>query len=439
LINSVLDFSKIEAGKMDLHSATFEVEKVFESAAEVVAQLAREKEITFHAYVDQTIPPVRGDGDRLRQILMNLLGNAVKFTERGRVVARVIPIERLADEIVLRFEVQDTGIGIAPDVVPTLFEPFAQAENSASRRFGGTGLGLSISKRLVELMGGEIGVQSDLGAGSLFWFTVRFRPATEPVAARKTLDGIAGLILSGDDTFAQIVERYMTSWSVKSRRAVSRSDVVEALQSNEGPTWVAIVDMDDIGVVDLEFTLANVQVLFPARVIAIGKGGLLHKPVRQSYLFDAITKLVDVRESVASRGAGAAAPEQARPGTGLVLVAEDDARLQRLLKLQFDELGTPVTFVSDGLAALEAMRRDHYSMVFMDCQMPNMDGLTATKAIREQERRTGEHIAIAAMTANAFAEDRDICIAAGMDDYLSKPVKLSDLRAMIVRWAKLDA
>ncbi len=436
LINSILDFSKIEAGKIDLQAATFEVESALESAAEVVAQLAREKGITLHAYVDPAIPPVRGDVDRLRQILLNLLGNAVKFTDRGHVVARVAPLDIGTRDIVLRFEVQDTGIGIAPDVLPLLFEPFSQAGGAAARHFGGTGLGLSISKRLVELMGGEIGVTSELGAGTTFWFTARFAPAGTPRALQeRTLEGIGGLILCGDDVFAQIIERYMTSWSMKSRRAVSREDVVGSLQSNDGLTWVAVVDLDDIGIADIGVTIDILRAILPARVVAIGKDGPLRKPVRQSHLFDAIVKVVDLKKPVAPSNGKPAAPASLPLAASRVLVAEDNVRLLRLLKLQFDELGVPVTFVSDGFQAIEALRRERFSLVFMDCQMPNMDGLTAARAIREEERRSGRHVPIAAMTANAFAEDREACIAAGMDDYLAKPVRLADLRMMIERWS----
>jgi two-component system sensor histidine kinase/response regulator len=436
LINSILDFSKIEAGKIDLHPTIFEIETVLEGAADVVAQLARDKGITLHAYVDPIIPPVEGDADRLRQILLNLLANAVKFTEQGRVVARIVPVEIFRNDVVLRFEVQDTGIGIAAAVLPQLFEPFSQADGPAARRFGGTGLGLSISKRLVELMGGEIGAQSVDGDGSLFWFTARFaRAPVLPAVQVRQLVGIGGLIVSGDDLFAQIVERYMTTWSMESRRVLSRSEVTHALKSVDGPTWVVVADLDDIGLPDIGVTIDALRAIVPDRVIAIGKDGPLRKPIRASSLFDAITHAADMKGAHPRSESAAAEPDTTPLTNGPVLVAEDNARLLRLLKLQFDELGVPVTFVSDGLQAIEALRREHYSLVFMDCQMPNLDGLSATKAIREEESRTGGHVPIAAMTANAFAEDRAACIAAGMDDYLAKPVRLGDLRTMIERWS----
>jgi PAS domain S-box-containing protein len=435
LINSVLDFSKIEAGKLELQSAPFEMETVVEGAADVVAELARTKGVALHTYVDPSLPPLRGDADRLRQIIMNLLGNAVKFTDRGYVVARAVPLEILEHDILLRFDVQDSGIGIAPGVAERLFEPFVQADGSTSVKFGGTGLGLSISKSLVELMGGEIGAESEPGAGSTFWFTARFERAAEGVA--RTLEGIGGVILSGDDTFAQIVESYMTSWSMESRRAGNRDDVLQAFRTDAARQWVAIVDLDSPGTVDLGTTIDIVSAIMPKRVIAVGNDRPLRKPLRQSQLFDSIVKAVMPEHPVPIVPAVTAPTATASREYASVLVAEDNVRLQRLLKLQFDDLGVPVTFVSDGLQAVEAASRGRYAMIFMDCQMPNMDGLAATRAIREEEQRSGAvHVPISAMTANAFAEDRAACLEAGMDDYLPKPVRLADLRGMLERWSK---
>jgi PAS domain S-box-containing protein len=433
LINSVLDFSKIEAGKMELQSSKFEMQAALEGAADVVAELARSKGLALHTYVDPAIPPLYGDADRLRQIIMNLLGNAVKFTEYGHVVARVIPKEVLDGDIVLRFDVKDTGIGIPENVVTQLFQPFAQADGSTSRKFGGTGLGLSISKSLVELMGGEIGVTSESGSGSTFWFTARFKRAAE--TEKRTLDGIGAVILSGDDTFAEIVERYLTAWSMESRRAEKREDVVAALRADSARTWVVIVDLDSMVGVDVGATIEVLSAIMPERIIFIGKDRALRKPLRQSQLLDSIVQAVlPAHPAPAAPDTTATVDVTAVHGTG-VLVAEDNERLQRLLKLQFDDLGVPVTFVSDGLQAVEAAGRERYAMIFMDCQMPNMDGLDAARAIREAEKRSGRsRVPITAMTANAFAEDRVACLEAGMDDYLPKPVKLADLRGMLERW-----
>jgi two-component system sensor histidine kinase/response regulator len=433
LINSVLDFSKIEAGKMELESAPFEMQTVLEGAAEVVAELARSKGLALHTYVDPAIPPLRGDADRLRQIIMNLLGNAVKFTEYGHVVARVIPQEVIGGDIVLRFDVKDTGIGIQQNVVAQLFQPFAQADGSTSRKFGGTGLGLSISKSLAELMGGQIGVLSEPGSGSTFWFTARFERAK--ANEKRTLDGVGAVILSGDDTFAEIVESYLTAWSMRSRRAERRDDVLTALRTDAARTWVVIVDLDSMGGVDIGATIEVLSAIMPERIISIGKDRALRKPLRQSQLFDSIVKAVLPAHSGTDVPVVTAPAEATAIQRSAVLVAEDNERLQRLLKLQFDDLGVPVTFVADGLQAVEAASCEFYAMIFMDCQMPNMDGLDATRAIRDAERRSGRaRVPITAMTANAFAEDRVACLEAGMDDYLPKPVRLADLRGMLERW-----
>lgn len=436
IVNSVLDFSKIEAGKMEFKQAPFLVDAVVEGAADVAAQLAGDKPLTIHTYVDPDIPPVQGDADRLRQILLNLLGNAVKFTERGRVVARAQIAGSTGETLTLRFEVEDTGIGIPADVVPELFQPFVQADASASRRHGGTGLGLSICRRLVELMGGEIGVKSEPGHGSLFWLTAVF-PCAGGLHAmqRRTCGGTAALVVSADETFVEIVGRYTASWGIPMRRAARPADVFAALQSSSGDGWIAVVDLDDVRDPQLAWTIDAVRATIPGRVITIGGGGPIRKPMRQSYLFDAIVKASGEAPAPANPLEASGSPDAVIPAGTPILVAEDNTRLQRVLKLQFDELGLPAEFVSDGTQALEAVREGKYAMVFMDCQMPNLDGFAATRAIRAEERETGRHIPIAAMTANAFAEDRDACLAAGMDDYLAKPVKLTDLRAMVERWA----
>jgi two-component system sensor histidine kinase/response regulator len=431
IVKNVLDFSKIEAGKLELEIAPFELAAVIDGAAEVVAQTARANRTTLNVFVDPALPAVIGDRDRLRQVLLNLLGNAVKFTAGGHITARASIVEETAQIVTVRFEVEDDGIGIAPDVVPTLFEPFAQADRSASRRFGGTGLGLSISKRLVELMDGTIGARSEPGAGSTFWFVIPF--ARAPVAAeRRSFDAIRALIVTADDTFAGILTRYLEGWSIPVVRSAGGAGLERAIS---GDGWLACVDLDESGSADGRAVADRIaQAGVP--VIGIGGDGLLRKPVGQSLLLDAIAGAIGMHAAPAARER---VKSPATASNGVILVAEDNDQLAQLLQLQFDQLEIRAAFVSDGRQAVEAVKRTRYAMILMDCQMPDIDGLEATRMIRETESRDGGHIPIAAMTANAFAEDRTACMQAGMDDYLAKPVKLAELRAMIERWTKKPA
>jgi PAS domain S-box-containing protein len=436
IVNSILDLSKIEAGRVDLLPTAFVLETLIDGIADVTAELAGRKGLRLHTYVDPAIPPLHGDADRLRQVLLNLLGNAVKFTERGRVVARALPLDIGDREVIVRFEVEDTGIGISPEVQAVLFEPFVRGADSASRAISGTGLGLSISKRLVELMGGTIGVESEPGAGSLFWFTIPFARASEPLtSSERSAAGVGGLVVSDDETFASIVERYLESWGMPTRRAASAADILNTMESRGGPTWIAIVDLDDVVDRELLDTVRLLRSTMAKRTIAVGGGAGLRKPLRQSYLFDAIAVAAGTAAGTAPQPPVPAAEQPLHvPADAPLLVAEDNEQLQRLLKLQFDELGVPVTFVADGQAAVDALRDGRYSLAFMDIQMPRLDGFAATRAVRAAEAGTGRHVPIVAMTANAFAEDRQACVDAGMDDHLAKPVRLRSLRDTIARW-----
>ena len=439
VISSILDFSKIEAGRIDLETRDFELESVIAGAAAVLAPQARDKGLALHTYVDPLIPPVlRGDQDRLRQILLNLIGNAVKFTERGQVVVRALPAETSSRSARVRFEVQDSGIGIGEKTLPKLFEPFVQADSSASRTYGGTGLGLSISKRLVELMDGEMGVTSELGSGSLFWFTACFgRPSA--VGSSRHIYGVRALVMSSDAMFCDIVSSYAGAWGMPAVRAHDAAAILQAVRArnaedagDDAVDWIALVDEDDAQAHNAIAALGESPLFGPQRIIAIGRNAGLTKPIRQSQLFDRIAETL---------GAAAALPEHPAPATvaasgavGTVLVVEDNASLREILVHQFAELGIPVKIVSDGVEAVEAVARERFALVFMDCHMANMDGFTATRAIRTAEETTGNHVPIVAMTANAFKEDREACLAAGMDDYLSKPVRMNDLRTMAQRW-----
>jgi PAS domain S-box-containing protein len=444
VISSILDFSKIEAGKVDLETRDFELEPIVAGAAAMLVSQTREKGLTLHTYVDPLIPPtLRGDQGRLRQILLNLIGNAVKFTERGRVVVRALPAETSSRYARVRFEVADSGIGIDEKTLPKLFEPFVQADGSASRTYGGTGLGLSISKRLVELMDGEIGVTSEPGRGSEFWFTARFgRPSV--VGSSRRVFGVRALVASSDELFCEIVSRYVESWGMPALCVAEPKQALDAVcahnadeNADDTVDWIAIVDFDDAEAAAAIEVLHASPVFGPSRIIPIGRDERLTKPIRQSQLFDRITETLVEGGSLPQLPVSS--PVEERGTTGTVLIVEDNSSLREILVHQFAELGVPAKIVSDGLEAVEAVCRERFSLVFMDCHMPNMDGFTATRAIRASEEATGGHVPIVAMTANAFKEDREACLAAGMDDYLSKPVRMNDLRTMTQRWIGIGA
>ncbi len=430
-ISSILDLSKIEAGKVELDANEFDLEAVVEASAGVVSQHVRQKGLRLSTFVDPSIPPIlRGDADRLRQILLNLLANALKFTERGRIALRVIPVETSRRHATVRFEVEDTGIGMDPAVVPKLFEPFVQGDSSSSRRYGGTGLGLSISKRLVDLMRGEIGVESTRNAGSTFWFTARFARSGAAVPVRR-IDGVRALVVTSDDDVAQILATYVQAWGIPTVRARGIDGIANALLEHPATQGDSIVLVDvDSADVPLVVTALGADGIGPNSVIPFGGDEHVTKPIRQAVLFERIVHTL-------GHGNGEpAATGQAPSGrlTGKVLVAEDNASLQEILQEQFARLGVAVSIVSDGAQAIEALARERYALVFMDVHMPNVDGFAATRAIRAAERASGTHMPIVAMTANAFKEDREACLASGMDDYLSKPLRINDLRSMVERW-----
>jgi PAS domain S-box-containing protein len=441
IINSILDFSKIEAGKIDLDERDFELQAVVESAASVLAPQIRQKSLRLHTYVDPLIPPlVRGDADRLMQILLNLIGNAVKFTQRGNVVVRALPVETSLRRAVIRFEVQDTGIGIGDETLPRLFEPFVQADSSSSRKYGGTGLGLSICKRLVILMGGEIGVESEPGRGSLFWFSVPFKRPTAILSNRKVF-GVCALVVSDDETFADIVVRYLEAWGMASRRIRAATEIRTTLESANAatpPEWIAVVDADAPDSGTVAAALAAEAEIGASRIVTVGdEENQLSKPIRQSELFDRVSDALGKTARIESvtREAPLSRPRSSQPGASeTVLVAEDNASIQELLGHQLRALGIDAKLVSDGAEAVAALRQERFGAVLMDCQMPNLDGFEATRLIRGEEQTSRRHTPIIAMTANAFKEDREACLAAGMDDYLAKPVRMEALRMMLERW-----
>ncbi|BDE06414.1 hypothetical protein WPS_16900 [Vulcanimicrobium alpinum] len=454
VINDVLDFSKIEAGRLELERADVEIVVLTETVAAIVAPQAHAKHLELVTYADVGVPQfVVGDPLRLRQILLNLLSNAVKFTDRGSVVV-VVTVEHETDaEVTLRFAISDTGIGIDATTEATLFEPFRQADMSTTRRFGGTGLGLTISRRLVRLMEGEIGVQSTPGRGSTFWFTIPFARsrAVPGTPAVRELRGTRTLVVEDDPRTLELLRRTLEGWGVHADKVQDAATALRHLTwaAERGEPYDNVLVDYDLGMSDgialgwkirqhpllghtgLVMITANDDRELAAQARAAGFSSYLVKPATQSSLFDAIAGVVQAR---AGDLPGAAADPSAPARAERILIAEDNPVNQRLATRQLERLGFAPEVAGNGAEAVLAHSRGNVDLIFMDVQMPVLDGYDATAQIRRAELRTRTHTVIVAMTANARGEDRDACLAAGMDDYVAKPVSLADLRRVLDRW-----
>jgi signal transduction histidine kinase/DNA-binding response OmpR family regulator len=469
IINDVLDFSKIEAGRIDFERADFDLRECMEGVAGILAEKAQGKGLELGVHIADGVPRiVKGDSSRLRQVLLNLVGNAVKFTERGEVVARVELAATDPKKTTIRFTVRDTGIGISPDSLTKLFQPFSQADGSTTRRFGGTGLGLVVSKRIVEAMGGIIGVESEPGRGSIFWFTLPLEAGQQAAAAAAPplpdLRGARALVVDDNATNRMILRGQLAAWGMEvvcAEGGPEALDLARRVAAGGDTLTLAILDMHMPGMDGV--ALARVLHGEPAfaRLPTIlltsmgerpplteleraGIGFSLNKPVRQSQLLDAIVEVV----AAGAMGAGAGArearePEAALPGEAqrsrelpCVLVAEDNPVNQKLGVAQLRKLGYEAEVASTGREAVEAVAKRTYVAILMDCHMPEMDGYEATTEIRRQEKSSARRIPIIALTANALEGDRERCLAAGMDDYVAKPVRIEDLRRVLERVAK---
>ncbi len=463
VINDILDFSKIEAGKLELEVIDFELRHTLEDVLGLLSEQASAKGLELGTLVHEGVPDVlRGDPVRLRQVMFNLVGNALKFTERGEVVVRVELAREEADAVVLRFEVADTGIGVPEEAQARLFSPFTQADRSTTRRYGGTGLGLAICRRLVELMGGEIGLLSRPGKGSTFWFTARFTGSTaaeQPEHRAGSLAGFRALVVDDHRTSRDDLERQLRRWGLE---AVAAPDGIQALQllrdaaSRKLPFHVALIDlhMPGIGGMELGRSIKGEPAIASTRLVLLtsigtrgqardaqdtGFSAFLTKPLRQSALHDCLVTLLG-RPTGAPAG-GSTAPiitrhtlaEARAARRGRILVAEDNAINQLVAVGLLERLGYRAEVVSSGRQAVEAVARMRYDLLLMDCQMPEMDGFEAARAIRAQEG-TGHRVPIIALTADATDRVRELCDQAGMDDYVSKPVDREQLRAALLRW-----
>ncbi|MBW3619698.1 MAG: response regulator [Actinobacteria bacterium] len=451
LINDVLDFSKIEAGKLELEEVDFDLETTVEEVADLFSETARAKSLLVYSYLHPDVPRwVRADAGRLRQILVNLVSNAVKFTERGQILirARCEPVDD--GRTVVRFEVVDTGIGIPAEGHARLFESFTQADASSSRRYGGTGLGLAICRQLAMLMGGDIGVESTPGEGSTFWVTLPVRPLAGSRDDRwvRPLEDVRVLVVDDDPVNRDIVERQTRAWGMRPVPAASAAAAWELLQSDDrDPFTVALLDlqMPDVDGLQLASRISREERFRELRLAllssvdataadreAAGVRQYLRKPVRQSQLYDLLMSLLVPTDGAVTAPAAAAERDDRRTGT--VLLVEDNPANQLVGSRLVEKLGHRVDVVGDGQEALEALRRRRYDVVLMDCQMPVMDGYDATRRLRREEQGTDRHTAVIAMTAGVTLEDRDRCIEAGMDDFVAKPVRPEAVGAALSRW-----
>jgi CheY-like chemotaxis protein len=447
IINDILDFSKIEAGRLVLQNADFDLHRQMEDACDLLAEAAARKEIEIVCWLDQSVPSwVRGDAGRLRQVVLNLLGNAVKFTERGEIVVSCSLASETPEGYSIRVEVRDTGIGISPDVQQRLFRPFTQGDMAASRKYGGTGLGLAISRELVEKMGGRIRVSSEPAKGSRFSFDLPLAAPLEAPAST-SLPPLAGnrlLVVAPHKVTREYIVYLAGFWGIRAEAVRTVRDAAAKFQEARRtalPYSAAIVDggMADARLVE---QVAPAPLIWMTSRIAGSRAAnhpyMVTKPLRR----DALRNLLE-------RVLGAPAP--ARPanlaptrdavlalsGPKRVLIAEDNPVNQRLTQRLLQKLGYEHELVSNGKEVMAALERTAYDLILMDCQMPEMDGYEAARRIRSREQ--GRRTPIVAMTANAMIGDRERCLEAGMDDYVSKPIVLQQLAGTLERWTSHDA
>jgi signal transduction histidine kinase/Na+/proline symporter/CheY-like chemotaxis protein len=463
LVNDILDFSKIEAGKLDLETLNFDLRTTVEDVADTIAQRAYGKGLEITCLVDSAVPvDVRGDPGRLRQVLVNLAGNAVKFTEKGEVVIRVSLDGQTDSHGHLRFSVTDTGIGIPPERMDRLFRSFSQADASTTRKFGGTGLGLAISKKLAEMMGGEIGAESQEGRGSTFWFTARFEKQSPHEKPCQVLPADIRdkriLVVDDNRTNRELLSTLLGSWGCRYAEASGPEESLELLSraSKEGsPFHLAILDymMPDMDGLCLGRAIkekADIQV--PKLVLLTSRGNrgdanraegfgfaaYLTKPVRSAQLFDCLATVL---------GSACPSTHEEKPPPLVtrhtlaeakktrILLVEDNIVNQKLALRLLEKMGCRADAVANGKEAIEALEAVSYDMVFMDVQMPEMDGYQATRVIRDTGSRVRNHrVPVIAMTANAMKGDRERCLEAGMDDYVPKPIRSEKLREMVERF-----
>jgi CheY-like chemotaxis protein len=472
LINDILDFSKIEAGKLDIEIIDFDIRTTLEDTAEMLSMRASAAGLEMICRIDPAVPKyVKGDPGRLRQIITNLAGNSIKFTPSGEIVIGAAIESEDDDFAMIRFEIRDTGIGIPESRLAAVFEPFTQADGSTTRKYGGTGLGLAICRQLTEMMGGKIGIKSIEGKGSTFWFTVRFEKQPEREWQALTslenadITGTKILVVDDNDTNRKLMITLLNQWGCRFESAAdgpTALTLLHAAVTQNDPFQVALLDyqmpiMDGCELgrrIKADLLLESTVLVMvtsqcqrgdAALLTQIGFAGYLPKPVRQSQLSDCIaivlgradktSEVFDTSEDARSLVTRHTVAEAANRGLR-ILLAEDNIINQKVAQSILGKLGCKADVVANGLEAVQALKMIAYDIVLMDCQMPEMDGFEATAVIRDPASNVLNHtVPIIAMTANAMKGDREECIQAGMNDYLSKPVKKDTLAAVLEKWS----
>jgi signal transduction histidine kinase/DNA-binding response OmpR family regulator len=461
LVNDILDFSKIEAGKIDLEAIDFNLRDCLEDALKMFALRATEKGLELLCDLAPTLPEmVRGDSGRLRQIILNLVSNAIKFTNSGEVALKVELESQERDELTIRFTVSDTGIGIPQEKQASIFSPFTQADSSTTRKYGGTGLGLTISTRLASMMGGRIWVESEIGRGSRFCFSARMTAVAKAmesatVAVSESLRDVRILVVDDNQTNRQILQRTLDTWNARTtcvaggRQALL--ELASALEA-EKPYQVLVTDMHmpEMDGFDLVTRIRGLPAMASVPVLMLSSGArledaelcrqlgitsFLSKPVRRKELLSAILALLGC-QTTSSSSHEVLPPTVTSRRELRILLAEDNRVNQAVASRLLAKLGHVFVIANNGQEAIELLKQQAFDLVLMDVQMPEMDGILATKLIREHEKSTHDHIPIIAMTAHAMVGDRARCIAAGMDGYVTKPINLEDVAAAIL--AALD-
>ena len=465
LINDILDFSKIEAGKLELDAHDFSLRETIGDTMKTMAFRAHAKDLELVWRVDPDVSDcLFGDSNRLRQIIINIVGNAIKFTEAGEVLLESQPVAADDNHVELQISVTDTGIGIPPEKIKKIFETFEQADNSAARRYGGTGLGLAISQRLVEMMNGKIWVESKVGVGSAFHFTVSFtrgNPEHLDANALREVGSVRGrdvLIVDDNETNRRILTEMVEGWEMHSCSAASAADALAMLKRyvSEGkklPLVISDVHMPETDGFELAARIRNDEALANAIILmltsgdrpgdvercdAMGIASYMMKPVKQSELLESIVRTLNTSNTdTPAPAVPEGMPEENIPPLDILLV-EDSVANQKLAAGLLKRWGHTVTIANNGIEAIEAVGRHSYDVILMDVQMPEMDGLTATTKIREQESRDGTRVPIVAMTAHVMKGDREKCLSAGMDHYVPKPIRKHELYSALASILDVD-